>query len=86
MFGSQPLSYLNDASVFKLWRFADFLIDTGLKYADSKNIFLVLLLTPESIPPNTPAIHIGSFSLQIIKSSFDNFLSTSSRVVNDVSD
>ena len=38
--------------------------------------------TPEFSPPKTPAIHIASELLQIIKSSEESFRSTSSNVIN----
>ena len=85
MFGSQPLSYLNDASVLKLCLLDDFRILIGLKYADSKKISLVSLFTLDSTPPITPAIHIGFFASFIIKSSDDNLISLLSSVINLVS-
>ena len=81
MLGSQPLSYLKEASVLRLCLFADFLIEMGLKYADSRKTLVVCSVTPDFKPPKTPAIHMGSFELQIIKSSEDKALSFSSRVI-----
>ena len=45
-------------------------------------MFVVDSVTPESIPPNTPAIHIGFSPSHIIRSSSCNSLTTSSNVVN----
>ena len=61
MLGSQPLSYLKEASVLRLCLFADFLIEMGLKYADSRKTLVVCSVTPDFKPPKTPAIHMGSF-------------------------
>ena len=55
---------------------------TGSKYALSRNTLVVLSEIPESWPPNTPAIHIGSSALQIIRSAADKVRSTPSRVTN----
>ena len=55
---------------------------TGLKYALSMNTLVVLSVTPESKPPNTPAIHIPSSVLQIIRSFSPRERSTPSKVVN----
>ena len=82
--GSTPLSYLNEASVFKPCLFAVFLIKTGLNRALSINILLVFSVTPDSSPPKTPAKHISFSLLQIIMSSLSSFLSCPSRVVKRV--
>ena len=82
MSGSQPLSKRKDASVLRPCLFDVFLTETGLKYALSRNTFTVFSVTPLFTPPNTPAIHIGSFVLQIIRSEEESVLSTSSRVTN----
>ena len=66
--GSTPLSYLKEASVFNPCLLAVFLILTGLNKALSIKTCFVFSFTPESIPPKTPAMHISSVSLQIIKS------------------
>ena len=68
VFGFTVLSKRNEASVFNACLLAVLRTETGLKKAASKNIDVVVSETPESTPPNTPAIHIGSWSLQIIKS------------------
>jgi len=54
----------------------------SVSVGDSKNMEVVDSVTPDSIPPKTPAIHIGSFSLQIIKSVFDSVRSIPSSVKN----
>lgn len=56
---------------------------TGLKYALSKNMVFVSFETPLSLPPKTPAIHIGWLfpSLIIISEPF-KVLSIPSSVVN----
>ena len=56
----------------------------GLKYALSINTSLVSAVTPESRPPNTPAIHIGFSASQIMRSRSLSERSTPSRVVNFV--
>ena len=78
--GSTPLSNLNDASELIEWFFALFLTEIWSKRADSKKIDLVPELTDDSIPPITPAIHIGFLSLQISKSSLLRSLLISSSV------
>ena len=45
---------------------------------------MVVAVTPLPFPPYTPAIHMPSFALQIIKSLLLNFLSLASRVVKTV--
>ena len=45
-------------------------------------MFFVSAVTPDFIPPNTPAIHIPSDGLQIIRSLEERLLSTASRVTN----
>ena len=82
MFGSIPLSKRNEASVFKPCLLAVFLTETGLKYALSKKIAVVVSETPDVFPPNTPAIHNGPFASQIITSSSCKVRSTSSSVTN----
>ena len=80
--GSTPRSKRKDESVFNPWRRAVLRTHVGLKQADSKKISVVSLVTPDFKPPNTPAIHIDSFSLHIIKSLEVNVRSTSSSVTN----
>ena len=82
IFGSIPLSKRKDASVFNPCRFAVLRILTGLKYALSKKMLSVTSVTPLSIPPNTPAIHIGFSISQIIRSSSCSSRSRPSNVVN----
>ena len=53
-FGSIPLSNLNFASVSIFNNFEVFLIDFGLKYADSNKIFLVSNSVPDLVPPIIP--------------------------------
>ena len=45
---------------------------------------VVVSVTPESSPPNTPAMHIGSRALQIIRSSAESLRSIPSSVVKRV--
>ena len=47
-------------------------------------MFLVVSFTPDFTPPKTPAIHIGSSALQIIKSSAESVLSIPSKVLKTV--
>ena len=82
VFGSIPRSKRKDASVLSPCRFAVFLTLTGLKYALSKNMLVVVSVTPLSIPPKTPAMHMGFSASHIIKSSLSSSLSKPSRVVN----
>ena len=83
MLGSQPLLHLNDALVFSECLFEDFLIlSLDQKYADSRKISFVSLVTPDFKPPKIPAIHIGSELLFIIKSCLERIRSTPSKVVN----
>ena len=79
--GSTCLSNLKEASVDRPCLFADFLIDTGLKNADSIKTLVVESLTPCSALPKTPAIHIASFEFAITRSAGSNSLSSSSSVV-----
>ena len=85
--GSIPLSNLNFASVSIFKILEDFLMDLGLKYADSINTFFVSnsvpVLVPPIIPPrpNTPELseitHISlsnSYSLLSSASNFSPFL------------
>ena len=55
---------------------------TGSKYALSRKTLVVCSVIPESWPPKTPAIHIGSSALQIIRSAADKLRSTPSNVTN----
>ena len=80
---STPFSNLVAASVLSSWRNAVFLTKPLSKQADSRNIDVVVALTPLFMPPYTPAIHMGSCSLQIIKSLPLSFLSFSSSVLNN---
>ena len=57
---------------------------TGLNQALSIKIFLVSFVTPLYRPPYTPPIHIGPSPLHIMRSSANNFLSFSSRLINSV--
>ena len=82
--GSIPLSNLKEASVYIECLFDDFLIDVGLNIADSKKIFFVFEVTPESKPPNIPPKHNGSPSEQIMISSSLRDISFPSRVLNFV--
>ncbi len=45
-------------------------------------MFFVEAIIPDLIPPNTPAIHIPSFELQIIRSREERLLSALSKVMN----
>ena len=67
--GSTPLSNLEEASVKIECLFDDFLTDIELNIADSRKMFFVLFVTPESKPPNIPARHNGLLLEQIIISS-----------------
>ena len=82
MLGSMPRSNRNEASVLNPCLLAVFRILTGSKYADSRKMFVVVVLIPEFKPPKTPAIHMGCFELQITKSSWCSLRSTLSKVVN----
>ena len=84
MFGSVPLSYLNEASVLRPCFEAVLRIETGLKYATSKKTFFVVGFTPEFSPPKTPAMAIGPSVLQMAKSVPFSFRLVPSRVVNSV--
>ena len=81
---SIPFSKRAAASVLKPWATEVFRMVTGSNQALSIKIFLVVVVTPLSIPPYTPAIHIGFSALHIIRSPADNFLSFSSSVVKTV--
>ena len=48
------------------------------------NTSVVVSVTPESSPPNTPAIHIGFSVSQIIRSLSESLRSTPSKVTNGV--
>ena len=78
--GSQPLSYLNDASVWRVCTLDVLRIEPGSKYALSRNTSTVLSETPESSPPNTPAMHIGPSALAMTMSRSFRQRSTPSRV------
>ena len=80
--GSIPRSNLYEESVDRLWCLALFLNEIGSKKALSKKIVFVLSEIPEFKPPKIPARHIGSFELQIRRSSVVIVLSISSKVLN----
>ena len=80
--GSTPRSKRNEASVFSPWRRAVLRTEVGWKQALSRNTEVVASVTPEPMPPNTPAMHMGSRLLQIIRSAPSRVRSTPSRVVN----
>src|SRR5690606_3437194 len=83
--GSLPFSKTLAASVRRLCHTLDLRTEVESKWADSRKISLVVAVTPEFAPPNTPAIHMGSLSeLHIIKSSPVRVRSTSSRVLKVV--
>ena len=54
------------------------------KVALSRKMSVVSSFTPESRPPNTPAMHIGFSLSQIITSAAESLRSTPSRVTNGV--
>ena len=84
-FGSLPFSYTLAASVLSKCLVLVRLILPALKCADSKNILAVSSVTPDSKPPNTPAIHSPlPFPSQIIKSSALSFRVDSSKALNSV--
>ena len=70
--------------MFRPCRRADLRIEVGLKYALSRNMDVVLSVTPEFIPPNTPAIHIGFSASHIIRSASESLRSMPSSVTNGV--
>ena len=78
---SNPLSFLYPESVTIPSFFADFLMLSGVKYATSKNTFLVSASICVACPPIIPAIAIGLTSSAITSSPFTSSLSTPSRVV-----
>ena len=66
---SMPFSKRVAASVLSPWRIDVLRIAVEWKQALSRKMAVVLLVTPLLLPPKTPAIHILSAALQIIKSS-----------------
>ena len=81
---STPFSKRVAASVRNPCRKDVVRILAGLNQALSKKIFFVAVVTPLCTPPYTPAMHMASVSLQITRSSADNFLSLLSNVVKGV--
>ncbi len=77
-----PLSNLYEASVCRPWRRDVLRTDTGLKVALSRNTEVVSADTPDLSPPKTPAMHMPSEALQIIRSEAASSRSTPSRVTN----
>ena len=83
---STPFSNLVAASVLNPCFNDVFRMPDEAKQALSRNMFVVVADTPLFNPPNTPAMHMGALlPSHINKSSANNFLSFSSRVVNTVS-
>ena len=56
-----------------------------IKVGASKNIEVVFLEIPESIPPKIPAKHNGFFESEMVKSFELRVLSISSKVLNFIS-
>ena len=78
---STPFSNLVAASVRKPCLSDVMRIASLLNQALSKNIVVVFFVTPLSSPPYTPAMHMLSVALAIIKSVANNFLSLPSNVL-----
>ena len=78
--GSIPFSNLAEESLLNPWAAEVRRTDVGLKYADSKIIFLVSSLTSVFLPPITPPRAIARVPSVITKSVVCNFLSSPSRV------
>jgi len=79
--GSTPRSKRWDASVFRPVFFEVFRMQTGLKYALSRRIFVVVSSISEFSPPMTPAIATGFSPSQIISISGSRRRSFPSRVI-----